>query len=678
MVQPNPPRFFREGDTIYFTAKVSNLSEKDLSGSATLKLYNSFNMQSIDTLLGNDSAVINFYIKKNQSSGLNWKLHIPVGMTDAITYKVLAKAGNFTDGEENALPVIPNRMLVTESLPLPVKGMTTKNFVFDKLKNNNSATLQNYKLTLEFTSNPAWYAIQALPYLIEYPYECSEQIFSRFYANSIATHIANSSPGIKAVFESWKNIDKKALLSNLEKNQDLKNILLEETPWVLNSQSETDRKKRVGLLFDISQMTRELSSAEQKLRDSQLENGGWPWFPGMPENRYITQHIVAGMGHLDKLGIKNIRSNNLTWNMLKKAIGYLDVKMNEDYEYLIKHGVNLNQKNIGYIQIHYLYARTYYLDLPIPANFKKAFDYWQNQAQTYWLSNNKYMQGMIALALQRLNDKKNAVAIIKSLKENAVFNDEMGMYFKHENGWYWYQAPIETQALLIEAFDEITHDENSVDLMKIWLLKQKQVQDWSTTKATADACFALLLRGEDWLSENEPATIKVGKQIIDQSKFEGPDKPEAGTGYFRTSWNGEQITPDMGEVTVTNNNKVVAWGSLYWQYFEQLDKITTSKTALNINKKLFLQQNTSTGPKITLVTGNTKLVPGDLIKVRIEIRADRDMEFIHLKDMRAAGFEPVNVLSRGKYQDGLWYYESTKDAATNFFISYLPERYLCI
>ncbi len=248
-----------------------------------------------------------------------------------------------------------------------------------------------------------------------------------------------------------------------------------------------------------------------------------------------------------------------------------------------------------------------------------------------------------------------------------------GCTFKNENGWYWYQAPIETQALLIEAFDEISKDENSVDLMKIWLLKQKQVQDWRTTKATADACYALLLRGEDWLSENKPATIVVGNQVIDQSKFEGSNKPEAGTGYFRTSWNDDQIKPDMGKVTVTNNNKVVAWGSLYWQYFEQLDKITPSKSPLNINKKLFLQENTSTGPKISPVDNNTKLVPGDLIKVRIEIRSDRDMEFIHLKDMRAAGLEPVNIISTSKYQDGLWYYESTKDASTNFFINYLPK-----
>ncbi len=672
MIQPNPPRFFREGDTLYFTAKVSNLLDNDLSGSAVLKLYNSFSMQPIDSLLGNDNAVKNFSIKKNQSAGLSWKLYIPAGIADAVTYKVLAKADNFSDGEENAIPVLPNRMLVTESLPLPIKGMSTKTFVLDKLKNNKSETLKNYKLTLEFTSNPAWYAIQALPYLMEYPYECSEQIFSRFYANSIASHIANSSPKIKAVFDAWKN-DKQALLSNLEKNQDLKNVLLEETPWVLNAQNENERKKRVGLLFDITHMAGELSSAEQKLRDFQLANGGWPWFPGMPENRYITQHIVAGIGHLDKLGIKNIRDNSLTWNMIKKAVNYIDIKMNDDYQDLVEHKADLSQKNISYTQIHYLYARSYYPDLPIPDNFKKAYDYWKNQAQTYWLSNNKYMQGMIALALFRTNDSKTANEIIKSLKENAVYNDEMGMYFKNENGWYWYQAPIETQALLIEAFNDISKDENSVDLMKIWLLKQKQVQDWRTTKATADACYALLLTGEDWLSENKPATIRVGNQVIDQTKFEGGDRPEAGTGYFRTSWNDEQINSEMGKVTVTNNNKVVAWGSLYWQYFEQLDKITPSKSPLYINKKLFLQVNSSAGPKITPVNNDTRLEPGDLIKVRIEISSDRDMEFIHLKDMRAAGFEPVNVLSTSKYQDGLWYYESTKDASTNFFINYLPK-----
>jgi uncharacterized protein YfaS (alpha-2-macroglobulin family) len=343
--------------------------------------------------------------------------------------------------------------------------------------------------------------------------------------------------------------------------------------------------------------------------------------------------------------------------------------MYEDYEYLKKHGY-LDRKNIGYIQAQYLYGRSYYLDIPVDEKHKEAFDYWKGQAQKYWLSNNKYMQGMIALALYRLYDTITAKDIIKSIIENAVFNDEMGMYFKEEWGWCWYQAPIETQALLIEAVDEITKDQDAVDLMKIWLLKQKQVQDWKTTKATAEACYALLLRGTNWLAETKMPEIKIGSQIL--NLVDNPEiHIESGTGYFKTSWKGEDIKPEMASVTVTNNNQVVSWGSLYWQYFEQLDKISPHETPLKINKKLFLEINTDTGKKIIPIDEKTKLSPGDIVKVRIEIRVDRDMEFVHLKDMRASGFEPINVLSTHKYQDGLWYYENTRDAATNFFMDYL-------
>jgi uncharacterized protein YfaS (alpha-2-macroglobulin family) len=346
--------------------------------------------------------------------------------------------------------------------------------------------------------------------------------------------------------------------------------------------------------------------------------------------------------------------------------------MYDDYQYLKKNNLLLKENSLGYLQIQYLYGRTYYLDIPVPKKYSEAFDYWKGQAKKYWLSNNKYMQGMIALSLHRMNDETSAKAIVKSILENAVFNDEMGMYFKNDRGYYWFQAPIETQALLIEAFDEISDDQESVNLMKVWMLKQKQVQDWKTTKATAEACYALLLRGNNWLEDTQLPTIKVGESVL-QLENNPAIHIEEGTGYFKTSWKEEEIDAEMAEIEVTNNNDVVSWGSLYWQYFEQLDKITPADSPLNIKKQLFLELDSETGKKLTSIKENTDLKPGDKIIVRIEIRADRNMEFVHLKDMRAAGLEPINVLSTHKYQDGLWYYENTRDLATNFFMDRLPK-----
>ena len=343
---------------------------------------------------------------------------------------MIATSGKHSDGEENALPILVNRMLVTETLPLPVRGNQTKTFILKKLMENKSTTLQNYNLTLEFTANPAWYAIQALPYMMEYPYECIEQVFNRFYANSIATHIANSSPKIKKIFDTWKEVDKDALLSNLEKNQELKYALLEETPWVLDAQDESERKRRVGLLFDLVKMAGELERAEKKMQEMQYSNGGWPWFPGLPENRFITQYIVVGMGHLERLGIKDIRENSVTWEMLRKAVIYTDIRMYEDYEWIKKHGI-LDKKNIGYIQAQYLYGRSYYLDIPVDDKYKEAFDYWKGQAQTSWLSNNKYMQGMIALALYRMYDARGRAVEACAEEGGRPHEEESGQHRGH-------------------------------------------------------------------------------------------------------------------------------------------------------------------------------------------------------------------------------------------------------
>lgn len=677
MVVPNAPRFLREGDEITMTAKVTNLSPEDQSGNAQLYLYDALTMKDITAQLLTDknAAMVKFDAKKGQSAPLAWNLKVPGGY-GAIQYKVVASAGNFSDGEENALPVLSNRILVTETLPLPIRGGQTKEFKFEKLLNqsNGSNTLANHRLTLEFTSNPAWYAVQALPYMMEYPYECAEQTFTRYYSNTIAAHIANSSPKMKTIFDAWKTQSPDAFLSNLEKNQELKSAVLEETPWVLDAKDESERKKRVGLLFDMNRMSQEQDRTMRKLRQMQVSNGGWPWFEGMPDDRYITQHIIAGFGHLDHLGITEIRSENKNWSMVQNGVGYMDDRIAEDYEWLLKYDpTNMDKDHLGYIAIHYLYARSYFMDIPMSPRTQKAFDYYQGQAEKYWTSKTRYMQGMLSLELFRNKKTATANAIVKSLKETATSTEEMGMYWKdmQDGGYYWYQAPIEFEALMVEVFHEVTQDQKSVDDIRVWLLKNKQTTDWKTTKATTEACYALLMDGTDWLATESDVTIVVGSQTIDPAAQKSIAEP--GTGYFKMAWTGNAITPSMGKITVTKAGPGVSWGAMYWQYFEDMDKVTSASTQLKVVKKLFVTRNTASGPVIEPVTDQTVLKPGDKIKVRIELRNDRDMEYVHMKDMRASGFEPINVLSSYKWQDGLGYYESTHDVSTNFFFSYLPK-----
>ena len=676
MVMPNTPRFLRHGDKITISTKIANLSDTPLSGQAQLQLLDAMTGKAITESIIRSNAVENFSVEQHGNTQVSWDLSIPETV-NALQYKIVAKAGDFSDGEQNALPVLSNRMLVTETLPMWIKSNETRTFTLDKLASTSSTTLKHHKLTLEMTSNPAWYAVQALPYLMEYPYDCNEQTFSRYYANALASHIANNNPRIQEVFKQWGAQD--ALISNLEKNEDLKNILIQETPWLRDAQSETEQKKRIALLFDLNKMTDELQNILQKLKQNQMDNGAWPWFNGGRPNRFISQHIIAGFGHLKHL---NVTSGTVETSMINKAIAYLDSEFVTEYKNLTKYNknVDLSKDHLSYTQLHYLYMRSFFPEIKPSKEVQDITQYYHAQIKTYWLKRSLYSKGLMALITHRMQDDKTAESILKSLKENSITNDELGMYWKANTAsWYWHQAPIETQALMIEAFSEVgtifqSEAENleTIDNLKIWLLKNKQTNKWETTKATANAVYALLLQGSDWLSVTDAVAVWVGGKPLEPSKIDNVTV-EAGTGYYKTSWEASEITPNMANVTLTKKGDGIAWGGLYWQYFEDLDNITSAETPLKLKKKLFKKKNTDTGEVITEITPETPLKVGDLVGVRIELRSDRDMEFLHMKDMRAAGLEPVNVFSQYKWQDGLGYYESTKDASTNFFFDYLPK-----
>ncbi|MCF0073682.1 MG2 domain-containing protein [Dyadobacter sp. CY261] len=668
MVQPNAPRFLREGDRISFPVKVVNLTKAVLQGEVTLQMIDTETSQPVDDLFKNNTPSSHFSVAAGQSQTALFALEIPKGFNKMVTWRAVAKAGSLSDGEENMLPVLPNRMLVTESMPISIHGTGKKQFTFEKLAGSSkSNTLTHQSVTVEYSSNPAWYAVQSLPYLMEYPYECAEQTWNRYYANTLASHIVNSSPRIAQVFKSWKGTD--ALQSNLSKNQELKSLLLEETPWVLASKTEEEQKRNIALLFDLAKMENELNASMLKLQEMQSSNGGFVWFKGGPDDRYITQYIVTGIGHLQKIKAFLPAQQKGIDAILEKAIPYIDKRILEDYNNLVKYKTDLKKYIPGPVELQYLYARSFF-SRPIPAASQQAYQYYQDRARLTWVSQSKLLQGMTALVAHRMRDNKTANQILESLRQTAIRNEELGMYWKtSQRGWWWYEAPIERQTLLIEAFQEIGNDQATVGELKMWLLRNKQTNSWESTKATAEACYALLMTGSDWLAVNPEVTIQLGEIEIKQND----QKTESGTGYFKKTID-TGITAAMGKVNLdikAATSQVPGWGSVYWQYFEDLDKITFAETPLKLSKKLFMETNTDTGPVLTPITENDQIHIGDKIKVRIELRVDRDMEYVHMKDLRASGLEPVNVLSGYRWQGGLGYYENTRDASTNFFFNSL-------
>ncbi|MES2828683.1 MAG: MG2 domain-containing protein [Bacteroidota bacterium] len=666
-ISANAPRFFREGDTILFSARLNNLAGKHLKGKAYLELIDAVTGNVINVFSAKTFSDKAFELADKSNAVLTWPLVIPTGVS-AITYRIMAESGKYSDGEANTVPVLTNSILVTETLPLNVRGNTSKTFTMDKLlQSGKSTTLRNQSLTLEFTSNPVWYAVQALPYLMEYPYECAEQTMSRFYANSFATGIINSAPRIKTVFEEWQKNSSTSLASNLDKNAELKALLMEETPWVRNAGDAAEKKKRLGVLFDLNRMSAELKANYDKLAALQNPNGSFSWFKGMEADRYITQQIVLNISQLRYLKLIDEKSYPEINGMLNRALIYLD-------NTFVNEANNISSFRRFYaMPLHYLYARSYTKQINQEKTYTNALSISLNEIKTNWLKLNLYERGLAALVLHRYGQHNEAMKIVASLKEQSAQSDELGMYWPDNAlGWWWYQSPVETQALMVEVFDEVANDANAVEEMKIWLLKNKQNNDWRTTKATTAACYALLMRGYNLLSESAEPEISIGGKSITQLDIPAPEK-EAGTGYQKITIPGSAVKPQMGTISIKNNNKTIAWGGLYWQYFEKPEKVTNSGTGITIIKELFIQQQTKEGAQLIRLSPANVLKVGDLLKVRIEIRCDRSMEYLHLKDMRSSGFEPVNVLSQYKYQDGLGYYESTKDASTNFFIGYMPK-----
>ncbi|BCY27343.1 alpha-2-macroglobulin family protein [Flavobacterium okayamense] len=660
MVQTNMPRFFRENDNIKISAKIVNMTDETKSGVAMLMLFNAENNETIDSIALNNDNLKNFSCKPKESVPVNWTISIPKNIS-GLQYKIVAKSSNFSDGEENIIPVLSNKILVTESRPIWLKGNAKKEIVFEKLLNNSSTSLENQKYTLEYSSNPLWIVLQSLPYLMEFEHECAEQTFARYYANLIAGEIIEDNEKINSVLESWKNND---VSSKFNFNEDLKSIALNETPWLFDVESDEEKNMKLALLLDLNNLEKNQENTLNKLLEKQNINGSFSWFKGGNENIFITQHILAGFGHLSQMfPHKKQEFKKITY----KTVVYLDNKFISD------NSINKKYSN-NYLNLHFWYARSFYLeDFPINENLKIIFNKQFESFKKEWLTYSLYQKGLAAICLQRIGEKEWAKKIITHLKETASVNEEKGMYWlENDHGYYWYQSPIETQAILIEAFDEIEKDKKYIEELKTWLLFKKQANHWPTTKSTSEAIYALLLQGEDWLSEKENVKFVIGNSKISSKKITESEKQNE-TGYTKINWNKEDISNDMGKVSINNKGEVPVFGGIYWQYFENLENVKADSTlVININKKLFKKIKTPEGNNLVEITNNN-IKTGDLITIKLTVRVKENLEFVHLKDSRASCFEPIDVISEYQYEDGAYFYKSTRDTATHFFFDDLSK-----
>ena len=644
MLQPNMPRFVRVGDKANIAASLMNLSDKGVKGTVRMELFNP------ETEKVFYSQKQKFDVKGGETGHVNFTFEVSDKYA-VMACRMVADGDTFSDGEQRYIPVLTDKQWVTETVPLNVNGEGVHTFSLENLFNKHSKTASEQRLTVEFTAHPAWYAVQALPVVANPQNEDALSWATAYYAHSLAACIVKENPRIKQVFDSWKaqGGTKETFMSNLQKNQELKNILLAETPWLTEATNEAEQKQRIATLFDLNTMNSGLAVSVEKLRELQNGDGAWSWYKGMQGSRYVTTQVMEMLVRLNALTHQDADSRMQP--MIQKGFEYLGKQAAEEYKSMKEAekkgavGLRPSEQVLRYLYICALDGKA-----PVDEKVNRYFiDKLSGEGKELTI----YGKALGAIILQQAGKVAEAKLFMQSLMEYSVVTDEMGRYFdtpKARYSWFSYKIPTEVAAM--EAIQRITKDTKAIDEMKRWLLKQKQTQTWETPIATADAVYALMATGaSDLLANTGGVEITLGKEVI-------RTPADNAIGYIKKTVSGDVM--NIKKVSVDKEGTGMGWGAVYAQYLESMDQIGEQGNGLSVSRQLYKGDEA--------LNESAPLKVGDRITVRLTVKADRDMDFVQIKDDRAACMEPLQAVSGFRWSNGLGYYQATKDASTQFFI----------
>ena len=644
MLQPNMPRFVRVGDKANIAASLMNLSDKGVKGTVRMELFNPetekvfYSQKQKFDMKGGETGHVNFAFEVSDKYAV-------------MACRMVADGDTFSDGEQRYIPVLTDKQWVTETVPLNVNGEGAHTFSLENLFNKHSKTASEQRLTVEFTAHPAWYAVQALPVVAHPQNEDALSWATAYYAHSLAAYIVKENPRIKQVFDSWKaqGGTKETFMSNLQKNQELKNILLAETPWLAEATNEAEQKQRIATLFDLNTMNSQLAVSVEKLGELQNADGAWSWYKGMQGSRYVTTQVMEMLVRLNALTHQDADSRMQP--MIQKGFEYLGKQAAEEYKSMKEAekkgavGIRPSEQVLRYLYICALDGKA-----PVDEKVNRYFiDKLSGEGKELTI----YGKALGAIILQQSGKVAEARLFMQSLMEYSVVTDEMGRYFdtpKARYSWFSYKIPTEVAAM--EAIQRITKDTKAIDEMKRWLLKQKQTQTWETPIATADAVYALMATGaSDLLANTGGVEITLGKEVI-------RTPADDAIGYIKKTVSGDVM--NIKKVRVDKEGAGMGWGAVYAQYLESMDQIGEQGNGLSVSRQLYKGDEA--------LNESVPLKVGDKITVRLTVKADRDMDFVQIKDDRAACMEPLQAVSGFRWGNGLGYYQATKDASTQFFI----------
>ena len=683
MIMADMPRYMYDNDELWFVANVINTGDEPVTPTAKLEIFDAGTMKPVNLIIndgpstGSGSYTTQMEtIQPGRSKEVRWKVRGQYDLS-LLAFRFTAYAGQFSDAEQHLLPVLSSEIFMTQTLPITVKAETEKTFdvpLGSLIAGEDPQSLprdirnheRDYSLTLNFSTNPVWYAVQALPYLANVSTDRAETAFYVFYANTLSSYIADHIPNLLNYIKKWQIETPDALLSQLEKDQDLKAIMLQETPWVLEAKSETEQRSRIATLFEVNTIRNQQTNALKLIEQKQKYNGGWSWMDGMPESAYITTYILGGFGKLQKMGAWSSLSKadqNTAQSICDKAVRYLEYEVAETYREMKRLSKGKDWP-IGSGTLNELYALSFFKEQNSDKDFATAKKYYLGSLDKEWTSFNFNQRSKGALVLYRNGNEKTAKLMIQSFKECAQKNEQIGMYWPKK--YFSFESHIATHANIMAAFAEIDKDEEMIDQLRVWLLTQKQTTMWENSASTADAIYALLMRGSDWFEEGKEVTLRFGNTPI------STEGGVAGTGFIQRRWNANEVTQDMRQLTVNNPTNHLVWGGLFRQYFVPIDEVKSDESGFTIKRELFVETVTDKG-KVLVPAEKRTLEVGDKLTVKITFTSQQDMSFVFVKDLRAAGFEPIEQVSRYEYNDQMSYYQSNTDTDMEFFIEFLPK-----
>lgn len=662
MIMADMPRFCYQNDTIYIAATIVNTSENNCAPLARLEVFDALNHKTVNVLQSAQDQQLDT-IMPGQNIAATWKIAFAPNMR-LLALRFSALTNDYSDAEERLLPILSNEIFLTQTFPIAVEADTCKTLTFNELGEQKNE--RNDGLTLNFSANPTWYAIQALPYLAQNDNDHADAVFYRLYANTLAQFIAQKTPNLQNIIKSWQQESPDALTSQLQKDENLKAVLLQATPWVLEAKNESEQKARIANLFDINTMEHNLDKNLKLIQSQQTKNGGWPWFPNMPESVYITQYILNGFGKLKSMGVLetlNAENQTIINNICDEAIAFLQKEIIKIYKEIKK------EKQTQYLTNHYtvdiFYALSYF-NLPINSKDKEAEKYFMSTFAKQWPDFDVSTQAKIALIMYRAKNEKVAELIIKSLGERAQLSETTGMYWARRSNAYYFTPHVSDHAQVMEAFAEIAPNPQEISMMRNWLLTHKRTNMWVNAGATVDAIYALLMRGDNWLANDKSVDLRIGNQHISTSTG------QAGTGFIQKHWDAADITPEMAQIDIKNNTAHLVWGGLFRQYFVPIDEVKASNNQLRIERQLFAERVNQSGIYLVPID-EAELKVGDKVTIRLTFECEQNLNFVYLKDLHAACLEPTEQLTHANYSDGMFYYRSTKDTHTSYYFYHMPK-----